>query len=216
MSNNEKIKIFDKILEKKITSLLRNRYRTFEDNSLLASMWESLMGLFKRSREDIATEIQCFSKQLARESFKEFMNIMDNLEQQELAARPKDEWLIMGFSSTDNLFANSKQISIDEKTIRGAVVFWTGNDSQFRSIKNIIDDKQIDANTNELFGAFTLYAVKIHSHGELYRGAKEDDRYMISVKIISCCKDDDIDLTAVHLGHISPDVAQECEFFSLT
>lgn len=215
MNNNEKIKIFDKILEKKLTYLLRNRYGTFEDNSLLATMWESLMGLFKRSREDIAAEIQRFSKQLARESFKEFINIMDNLEQQELAARPKEEWLIMGFSSTDNLFANSEHISVDDKTIRGAIVFWTGDDTQFRSIKNIIDDKQIDVNSDELFGAFTLYAVKIHSYGELYRGAKEDDRYMISVKIISCCKNDNIDLTAMHLGHISADVAQANGFFSL-
>ena len=215
MNNNEKIKIFDKILEKKLTYLLRNRYGTFEDNSLLATIWESLMGLFKRSREDIAAEIQRFSKQLARESFKEFINIMDNLEQQELAARPKEEWLIMGFSSTDNLFANSEHISVDEKTIREAIVFWLGDDSQFCSIKNIIDHEQIDVNTDELFGAFTLYAVKIHSHGELYRGAKEDDSYMISVKIISCCKDDNIDLTAVHLGHISSDVAQANGFFSL-
>ena len=62
MNNNEKIKIFDKILEKKLTYLLRNRYGTFEDNSLLATMWESLMGLFKRSRENIGAEIQRFSR----------------------------------------------------------------------------------------------------------------------------------------------------------
>ena len=216
MNNNEKIRIFDDILEEKLTCLLRNRYETREDNDLLATLWNALMRLFKCPQYDYAEEIQQFSKRLAQESFKEFIDRMDSLEQQELTARPKEEWLIMGFSSTDNLFANSEHISVDEKTIRGAIVFWTGDDSQFRSIKNIIDDKQIDVNSEELFGAFTLYAVKIHSHGELYRGAKEDDRYMISVKIISCCKDDNIDLTAVHLGHLPSEVAQECGFFSLT
>lgn len=222
MNNNEVADIFQAILEQQIEKEKR-AYR--QGQSSLCSTFDIICSRLGIPFGDIDPVILDFTKAIARKSFKKFLSCINNDGTQDTnvystteyvqSRKIQEEWLIMGFSSTDNLFANSEHISVDEKTIRGAIVFWTGDDTQFRSIKNIIDDKQIDANTNELFGAFTLYAVKIHSHGELYRGAKEDDRYMISVKIISCCKENNIDLTAMHLGHISSDVAQANGFFSL-
>lgn len=212
MNNEERRKIFKQMLRKNLKNLPQQyNERGF---SSFSDLWEHFLGLFGRSRKDIQDEIREFSIVLAEESFKDYLFVVDNYEAQELASRPREEWLIMGFSSTDNLFADAEQIHVDEITIRSAIVFWVGDEVMYHKTKQIIETNKIE-DYFDLSGAFTLYALKVNTHGELYREAKECERYMISENIISCCKENNIDLTAMHLGHISSDVAQANGFFSL-
>ena len=98
-------------------------------------------------------------KKDTEESFKDYLFVVDNYEAQELASRPREEWLIMGFSSTDNLFADAEQIHVDEITIRSAIVFWVGDEVMYHKTKQIIETNKIE-DYFDLSGAFTLYALK--------------------------------------------------------